>query len=482
MAGALSVTHALRDPEMKLDPTPGPVLLHRRFYMDTGVPHSYDRGYVRAVRCREGAAVEQPHLGRGNTSGPTWDIRLRSTNSTKEHDSRSRAKFRILDDDQPTISLSVNSTSVTEGDAVTFTLTRGRNTTEDLIVGVSVDDPGGFLEGNFSTDAITVPSGVVFAPGDVTKSVALTPPDDWRDISNSALTFTVMVEPEYEIVGSASLTVQVTDNDVAPQVQISFNHAEVNEGSDLVLSITRMGEDRNPIDIPLTAGPMGNQEYTVNGMDAGQSLLHIVYSRPDDRLKSPDVVYEATLHPERPEFWTATGQTTITSTVLDNDPYRVGVEAVSSGVDEGQILYYRVFHDGHAGESLRIKVEHSESGSAVADSRLGQWTHTIPSGSSSNTRGFPAEANDGSDGNATFIIELLPSDDYEIDPNHTSASITVLDKDPLPAVEFPTLSEYVDEGDGNAEIPVDLASLLPVLRTVTVDYQVIEGAPRTAPI
>ena len=56
--------------------------------------------------------------------------------------------MRILDDDRPTISLAADATSITEGEPVTFTLTRANATAVELIVGVTVDDPGGFLEGN----------------------------------------------------------------------------------------------------------------------------------------------------------------------------------------------------------------------------------------------------------------------------------------------------------------------------------------------
>ena len=384
-------------------------------------------------------------------------------------------KVRIVDDDQPTVSLSVNSTSVTEGDPVAFTLTRGANTTGELIVGVAVDDPGGFLQGNVAWEAVEVPSSVVFAPGETVKEINLTPPDDWRDIPDSTLTFTVTQEPEFEMVGPASLTVRVADDDVAPQVQISFNQAEVDEGNDLILAISRIGEDKNPLEVALTVGPVEDQQYQVVVMETGQSLLHIIYNHPDDSRKGPDVVYEATLHLGPPEFWTPTGQTTITSAVLDNDPYRVGVEAQVRIYDEGQVLYYRYFHDGHTAENLSVKLWHSETGNAVGDYFLGQSNKTIPAGYTGYRQGYAAEANDGSDGDAEFTIEVLPSEYYEIDPNHASVTITVRDRDPLPVLEFPTSVEYVGEGEGNAEIPVDLTSLLPVLRTVTVDYQVIEG-------
>ena len=389
--------------------------------------------------------------------------------------SNDSGEVRIVDDDQPTVSLSVNSTSVTEGDPVTFTLTRGANTTGELIVGVAVDDPGGFLQGNVAWEAVEVPSSVVFAPGETVKEINLTPPDDWRDIPNSTLTFTVTQEPEFEMVGPASLTVQVADDDVAPQVQISFNQAEVDEGNDLILAISRIGEDKNPVEVALTVGPVGDQQYQEVAMETGQSLLHIVYNHPDDSRKGPDVVYEATLHLGPPEFWTPTGQTSVTGAILDNDSYRVGVEAQARIYDEGQVLYYRYFHDGHTAENLSVKLWHSETGNAVGDYFLGQSNKTIPAGYTGYRQGYAAEANDGSDGDAEFTIKVLPSEYYEIDPNHASVTITVRDRDPLPVLEFPTSVEYVGEGEGNAEIPVDLTSLLPVLRTVTVDYQVIEG-------
>ena len=393
--------------------------------------------------------------------------------ATNEHDSRSRAKFRILDDDRSTIALSANSTAVTEGDPLVFTLTRGNNTTQvDLIVGVSVLDPGGFLAGNLRSQAVEAPSSVVFAPGDVTASVNLTPPDDWRDIPDSALTFTVMAEPEYEITGPASITVPVADNDVAPQVQISFNAAEVDEGQDLVLTITRIGEDKNPLEIELTAGPKDDQQYTVAVMDAGESLLTLTYTLPDDDYKSLDTEYEATLHPGPPAFWTPATPTTVTARILDNDLYTVGIEAITPAVDEGQNLQYRVYHDGHTGDWVNVKVLRSEIGSAVRDSLLGERTHAMVPGESEADPLLFTEARDGNDGDATVIIEILPGDDYEIDPDHATATMVVRDKDPLPVLGFRDPSTRVSEGVGTVDLWVDIVSPLPSLRTVTVDYSV----------
>ena len=394
------------------------------------------------------------------------------------HGFRNSVQAKSADEDQlASISLEADATSITEGETVTFTLTRGNSTAGELIVGVTVDDPGGFLKGNYAGEAVEVPSSLVFAPGEITKEVTLTPPDDWRDIPDSTLNFTVDADLGYEIVGSPSSTVQVADNDVAPQVQISFNHGEVDEGEDLVLTITRIGEDKNPLEVEMALGPVGSQTHAVFVIGIGEPHLTTTYNLPDDQFKGPDTHYQVTLHPGDPEFWVPTGATTIYGSILDNDLYTVGVSTLSHSVDEGQLIDYLIFHDGHTGEPLEVNVNRSEIGSAVADSLLSATTHTINAGSSGLNLTIPTTANDGSDGTALFNVEILPGDGYTVDPNHDSVHIAVEDVDPLPVLSLRSGAEVaVSEGIGTVEIWVDLTSTLPVLREVEVDYEILEVA------
>ena len=303
--------------------------------------------------------------------------------------SRDARQVTINKSDQPTITLTADETSINEGEAVTFTLTRGTNLAGDLLVGVRVDDPGKFLQGDYPGDpeGVETPTSVMFADGDTTKTVTITPPDDRRDIADSSLTFTVEADPGYEILGTNPQTVQVADNDVAPQVQISFNHDEVAEGEELILTITRIGEDKNDLEIPMLGGPADDQHLMVVGMDPGQSESYFRYLLPDDDRKGPDAEYSFTLQPENLEFWTPTGDTTVSARIVDNDPYRVSVRTFRASVDEGQVIYYRVEHDGYTDEPLQVKVNHSEEGSAVLDGILGPETHTILAGTSGRTRG-----------------------------------------------------------------------------------------------
>ena len=408
---------------------------------------------------------------------PRDTLKLRASWTIHGQDRRSPiTEVLIQDDDLPTISLSADTTSITEGEPVTFTLTRGNNTAVESIVGVSVDDPGGFLDGDYPSEAVSKPTNVVFAAGESVKEIVLTPPDDVRDIPDSTLTFTVKPAQEYQITGADSVTVDVADNDVAPQVQIVFNHPEVVEGNPLILMLKRIGDDRNPIEFTITGGPVGAQQYMAFGMGPGESLLHLTFDDDDD-YKSPDRHYEFTLHPGPPEFWTPTGPTTVRGTILDDDPYTVGVRAITRVVDEGALLYYRIVHDGHTEAPLQVTVSHAEIGSAVPDGLLSPRTHTILTGNSGITRAYLTEANDGNEADAFFVVTLEPGDGYVIDPAQASATIAVRDRDPLPVLGFRDIAVEVGEADGAAEFWVDMVSPLPSLRTITVDYEITDGVP-----
>ncbi len=391
--------------------------------------------------------------------------------------SQSKLEHRALirDDDRPAVTLTADTTSITEGETVTFTLARD-NSTEAMTVGVSVEDPGGSLEGNYPSDAVSVPSSVAFAAGDAEMAVEITPPDDRRDKTDSVLTFMVQQEPHYEISGASSIDVTVVDNDTAPQVSISFSQEEVEEGQNLVLWITRTGQDTNPIEVPVTVGPVGDQRYIVFRLGPGITRYGLSYASVDDDYKGPDTHYEATLHPQDPEFWVAAGNTTINAVVLDNDLYTVGIERIRINWDEGGPLRFRVFHDGHTGEEVPVNLLIEEIGSAVDDDLLGERPARILRGSRTLTPVIYTEANDGSDGDAIFTVRLLPGDGYVIDPDHDIAAMIVKDLDPLPVLRFRNNRVDIPEAAGTGEVFVELESALPVPRRVSVGYEVVDSA------
>ena len=136
------------------------------------------------------------------------------------------------------------------------------------------------------------------------------------------------------------------------------------------------------------------------------------------------------------------------------------------------MLDYRIFHNGHTGEPLQVRVNHSENGNAVYDSILGNQVHTIPAGNSYITPGYITHRNDGYDGDAEFTVELLADDAYEINGSYASGTVIVRNTDPLPVLGFRDTGTTVSEGAGTVDIWVDMLTPLPSLMTTTVDYSV----------
>ena len=98
-----------------------------------------------------------------------------------------------------------------------------------------------------------------------------------------------------------------------------------------------------------------------------------------------------------------------------------------------------------------MKVSHSEIGNAVGDGILGERQHTIKADESGIMRAYPTQASDGSDGDATYAVGLVDSENYQINPDRAMASVTVVDKDPLPVLRFQDFLIEVREDVGTAK-------------------------------
>ena len=274
---------------------------------------------------------------------------------------------------------------------------------------------------------------------------------------------------------------------MAPQVAISFNESEVVEGTDLVLTIERVGDNRNPLKIPVTAGPAGDQQDQVVEIAAGMSAATLTFSLPDNTYKGPDFQYEATLRPDRRSSGRqrarppSSGQSWTTTSTRS-----ASLRCTSSGT-RGRTSTTGAPTTANSASPSRSTSNARRPGNAVADHHLGPHTHTITVGSR-KVSGYAAETNDGSDGDAEFTVALLPGDGYVIDSDRASITVTVRDRDPLPAVVFTLEASLVTEGGdpgssfGEREIDLiwvaaDLPSGETLLRDVTVDYEITGTGP-----
>ncbi len=165
------------------------------------------------------------------------------------------ATVTVTDDDlQQVVSLEAESTSVTEGNDIVFTLRRYTvlgpqsyedNTRGSLTVNVQVTLEGPSLSGASSATTATFDAGETAITLRFPTSVTAT------DV-NGSVTATIAAGTGYTVSDPASVTVVVTDE--GQTVSIAPKKATVTEGEDAVFTMTRTGDTANPLRVRVRLG------------------------------------------------------------------------------------------------------------------------------------------------------------------------------------------------------------------------------------
>ena len=385
------------------------------------------------------------------------------------------------------MSIAADQDLVAEGEAATFTLTRTGDTSNALTVDVAVADPGAFLRGNHWKRTPPARITVNFGAGSATAQLSLQTVDDWRDIPDDNLTVSVVAGDDYMPGDPASAGVTVTDNDVAPEVEITLSETSIVEGETLIITLRLHDASRNLLEVGLVAGFRGRMTTQYFSLNEDEPAVEWYIPTEDDDLDEADRVFEARILPfpneslahDESEYWTVRGDRSVSATVTDNDLPLVYVKQVEEAYEEGTLADLRLVRVGDTARGLDVKYRTSETGHDVFRNHaylMGrEQTRTIPASSSHADVLFTLQWNDGDEDEGAITLEVLPSSRYRIDPDRSVASFRVIDDDPEPVLSVSDPSASVSEGAGAVEFTVTLEAELASRRAVTVDYATADG-------
>ena len=388
---------------------------------------------------------------------------------------------RVKDAGGPRVTIAAaDGADITEGEAATFTLTRRGDTSEALTVGISVEDPGKFMRGNHLWADPQPPATVEFAAGSDTATLTLLTMDDWRDIPDGVLKVTI--EPGnsrvYRPGNPASASVTVLDNDTRPVFEMSVNEETPTEGETVVFTVTRTADFTHDLGVVISVGIQGQRRSRTLSLTSEEPTATIEFATEDDDLDEADVVYEMVATVPYTDYTTVAEPHTITVTVLDDDLPRVGIEALSDSYNEGDYASFRLTREGQANSALPIRVRLTQTGRVIRyfpEYTFGDRTIHIWETTRSQDIGFRISSNDGDEEDGAVDLELLPSDDYDIDPDKATDRFTVIDTDSAATLE--AFAPAVDEGDGEITLVVSFEGAPPWREEkVTVDYSILSGS------
>ena len=161
-------------------------------------------------------------------------------------------RVSVQDNDRSTITIAVVSSTVEEGNAAVFRVTRtGGATTEALTVALAVTETGKMISG-------TAPTSLTIAVNQTSADLSVLTLEDSVDEADSIITATLSGGSTYDLGTAASAEVTVTDDDL-PALTITFDDTSpIEEETTASFTVTRTGVTSEALTINVTVLETGN--------------------------------------------------------------------------------------------------------------------------------------------------------------------------------------------------------------------------------
>ena len=376
----------------------------------------------------------------------------------------------IADDDLPSVSIAAGAASVTEGEAVVFAATRAGDVAAGLVVGLSVEEEGGFLAGE-------APGAVVFEAGSATAEVRLTTEDDALDEPDGLLRATLAAGSGWSVPASAAAAeTAVVDNDDPPVLTIAGATAAESEGAvELVVRLGAASGRRVTVRYATADGTAtAGADYTATAgtlrFDPGVTEGTIRVPVSDDAEDEPESETFTVTLSEPGGATLAGGAETLaaTGTITDDDLPRVAVAGPAGPVEEGGEVAFTLTRAGVTTAGLTVTVGVTRDGDFFSGAPPSTVAFDAGAAEAVLVVATVDDEVDEPDGSVTAA--LTAGDGYVLD-DAASATAAVLDDDGAPSLTIADARGPESAGSLTFTVALSAASA----REVTVDYATADG-------
>ena len=307
-------------------------------------------------------------------------MRVKILSSDNYHLAGTTEIYLDVDDPLSVVSVAADQSSVTEGEGLSFTVTRSASTSHPVTVQFELSDPSDHLRGNYSRPYPEFSKEVEFAAGETSKTVRFQTPDNWRDLPDADVTMTLLPGSGYTLGSESSAGVTVLDNDEPLELELTLDKTTVEEGGEITFTVSLHGTTgvAHVTESWVAYGLQGEEPDLIIAVledDDGPSRS-ITFSTDDNDVDEPDRVFEVTILPigysprgeentvltaAEAEYWTVRGPRTVTATVTDNDLPVISVEALKPSYSEGELGKFRLRRAGDTTVTLEVYIEFAQT-------------------------------------------------------------------------------------------------------------------------
>ena len=325
---------------------------------------------------------------------------------------------------------------VTEGDTVTFTLTRTVDTTGTLDVAYAVTASGDF-------GAAPGAGTATFLANSATVQVSVDTTDDGAHEAHGSVTVTLTADtgadPAYLLGDPAVATAAVEDDDDSPATGSVTVTGTATEGETLTADTSGLtdadGLDNAAYTYQWVRTPAGGSDTDISG--ATSQTYVPVFADAGATLKVRVTVTDDEGH-----------QATITSTPTSAVAAlpRVSVMHGGSPVTEGGVATFTFTLSKTIGDiPLRVNIRRTETGNMMFPNNLGRSVVVFGPNQTTLTVSYPTVDDDTTEPNSTVTVEVLERN-YYIPGTPSMASVEVRDDDDSPATGSVTVTGTATEG------------------------------------
>ena len=343
---------------------------------------------------------------------------------------------------EPEVTIGAAQDGVTEGEAVSFTVTAMPAPAADLVVSVTVAETGDTL-------GASVPEQVTIAAGKTTATLQVTTDDDTADESNSTVTATVDDGAGYTVGSPDSAEVTVADDDGAstpgptlppatpdlPHVTIAAGPS-VTEGQSATFTVRANPAPAMDLMVSVTVTETGTtlaasvpDNVTVS---AGQNTATLQVTTVDDTADESDSTVTARV--ASGTGYTVGSRSSARVTVADNDepapqPEPQVTIAADGDVTEGEAVSFTVTATPAPAMDLMVSVTVTENGATLAASLPDNVT--VSAGQNTATLRLTTVDDTADESDSTVTARVASGTGYTVG-SRSSARVTVADNDPPP--------------------------------------------------
>ena len=387
---------------------------------------------------------------------------------------------KLLDTDQLRVAVASSSDAVIEGESIDFRFSSNQEPRQDIEIEFEISEQGDFLVDE-------APTSITILAGRTEAFLSLQTQDDSEYESEGLVELSLVASPDYNVEQAASsIDVAIRDND-GPTMTIA-GISSIVEGEDAIFIVSTSSQPLENLDVNINIVETGDfvDEIlpTIVQVRAGSSAENLQLSTEDDSLDENDGTIAITILPGIGYQVNEGLQSSMTTTVTDNDTDSVvSLAAVFSTITEGQHVGFEINASTSSQVPRFIPVVIYDSSGQFLNERVETTFHlnaternahlsvsTLDNYRFETTGGITAEIQRG----AGYTIADFPKN---------TATVAVLDNDAPAGFSIIALSETIAEGD-MARFQITAQNAEPVARVIGIqvlnDGDYIDGSLPTS--